>query len=78
MNDRTCIKCETVFKFPSYYKRHLQTSARCKIIIEDINNEISIIIPIVNINNLEPIENLDSLTNSSIINQEPVILTETR
>ena len=82
MNDRKCIKCEKIFKFPSYYKRHIQSSSRCKIIIEDTNNEISSIIPEVNnieiIEIIESLNNIDTSSNTSIINQEPVILTETK
>ena len=36
MIDRTCPKCNVVFKYPSFLKSHLKESARCKINSEDI------------------------------------------
>ena len=36
MTDRTCPKCNVVFKYPSFLKSHLKESARCKINSEDI------------------------------------------
>jgi len=83
MNDRTCIKCETVFKYPSVLRSHIKKSARCKIIIEDINKDISSISSIININNLEPIVNIehidpidpiDTNQNTSIIYNNSIIL----
>jgi len=37
MTDRTCIKCNTEFKYPSLLKRHFLISSRCSISIEEIN-----------------------------------------
>lgn len=34
--DKTCPKCNTIFKYPSFLKTHLKESARCKINNEDI------------------------------------------
>ena len=34
--DRTCPKCNTIFKYPSFLKTHLKESARCKINNDDI------------------------------------------
>jgi len=35
LEDRTCIKCNTVFTYPSVLKTHMKTSSRCKIINEE-------------------------------------------
>jgi len=35
-----CVKCEQTFKYPSYYKRHITTSVRCKNEEDKIVNEI--------------------------------------
>ena len=81
MENRTCNKCDTVFKYPSYYKRHIQTSARCKIIIENTNNEISSISSVTNTNNIETLENLNNIepiSDTPIIYQEPFIFIETK
>ena len=41
LEERKCNKCNTVFKYSSYYKRHIENSSRCKIINNEIvNNEI--------------------------------------
>jgi hypothetical protein len=87
MEDRTCTNCETVFKYPSYYKRHIQTSTRCKKVIEEINNTISNIQTInieenieLNIkNNVEDtIQNLNIIQQIDIpiILQEPILVEE--
>lgn len=34
--DKTCPKCNTIFKYPSFLKTHLKESARCKINNDDI------------------------------------------
>ena len=34
--DRTCPKCNTIFKYPSFLKTHLKESTRCKINNDDI------------------------------------------
>ena len=36
--DRTCIKCKTKFRYPSTLKTHLESSSRCSISPEEINN----------------------------------------
>jgi len=76
MEDRTCIKCNTIFKYPSVLRAHIKKSSRCKIIIKQINNN--------NINNNEEEEdnNLNNLNNievqvdTPIILQEPIIVIE--
>jgi hypothetical protein len=37
MADRTCPKCKLIFQYPSFLKKHLQTSVRCCISDEDID-----------------------------------------
>ena len=37
MADRTCNKCNTLFQYPSFLKRHFKTSVRCCISDEDID-----------------------------------------
>jgi hypothetical protein len=37
MSDRTCIKCNTKFRYPSTLKTHLEKSSRCAISSEEIN-----------------------------------------
>jgi hypothetical protein len=73
MEDRKCIKCNIIFKYPSYYKRHLIKSSRCKIIIEEINNNNNI-----NINNEEDnnLNNLEVQVDTPTILQEPIIVIE--
>ena len=68
MEDRKCIKCNTIFKYPSYYKRHIKNSARCKIVNNDIN-----IIPIITIQ-----ENIELQKDIPIVLQEPIIVIETK
>ena len=29
MGDRTCSNCNTVFKYPSFLKKHLETTTHC-------------------------------------------------
>ena len=48
MADRTCVKCNTTFNYPSVLRAHMKKSARCKDIIEPIPETIETII--------EPIE----------------------
>jgi len=38
MTDRTCPKCETIFKFPSFLKTHITNSVRCKLNDIEIND----------------------------------------
>ena len=37
MSDRTCIKCNTKFRYPSTLKTHLEKSSRCAISSDEIN-----------------------------------------
>ena len=84
MNDRTCIKCAMVFKYPSVLRAHIKKSARCKIIIEDTNNTISYTNSFTNINNTDTLNNTETLNNTAsisnkpIIYHEPIILSETK
>jgi len=62
MEDRTCLKCDMVFKYPSYYKRHLQLSSRCKDINYNIiENQIQ--------QTIESLESLQYLPEQVILNQ---------
>lgn len=64
MADRTCLKCNMVFEYPSYYERHMKISSRCKNIIEPIPETIETI--------LEPIEeHIPETIPEPILEQEP-------
>ena len=51
MADRTCVKCNTTFNYPSVLRAHMKKSARCKDIIEPIPETIEPIPELI----LEPI-----------------------
>ena len=73
MQDRTCIKCETVFKYPSILRTHLKNSSRCKIIEDNIIED--------NISNISNISNIDSIEiqlETPVILQEPIVITQTQ